>query len=74
MAQAQVRLPGVEGYSIFTAQVDKEGVVRVSEDFAIRKYDDGFAVPMPWEPSRIEEVFGALQGGPDLIAARDIVT
>ncbi len=74
MAQAQVRLPGVEGYSIFSAQVDQEGVVQVIEDFAIQKYEDVPAVPMPWEPSRIEEVVSAVSGGPDLIAARDIVT
>jgi hypothetical protein len=74
MAEEQRRLPGIEGYSIFTARVDEEGALQVVEDYAVRGFEDGLAVPMPWEPCRLDEVFGALQGGPDLIAARDIVT
>jgi len=53
--------------------VNREGVLQVIEDYAIQKYEVGLALPMPWEPSRIEEVFSAVSGGRDLIAARDIV-
>ena len=73
MAEVRDRLPGVEGYSIFTAHVGQEGVVQLVEDYAIQKFEVGIALPMPREPGRIEEVFSAVSGGPDLITARDIV-
>jgi hypothetical protein len=74
MAEAGERLPGIDGFSIWTARVGQTGKLRLIEDHAVVHITDEGHWPMPWQPADIGEISGALAGGPDMVAIRDKVT
>lgn len=74
MAGAGARLPGIEGYSLWTARVGRTGILKLQEDYTIVHFADEEHRPMPWQPAAMDEITSILAGGPDLIASRDQVT
>lgn len=74
MAEAGRRLPEIDQHSIWTAQVGRSGTLKLIEDYTPVSLQDRSRAPMPWAPATISEATTALLGGPDMIAARDIVT
>lgn len=73
MAKAAERLPGLEGYSIWTAHVSRTGVLKITEDYTLHRFEDGIDYPMPWQPVTRDEVMAILMGGADMITVRDQV-
>jgi hypothetical protein len=74
MAQSGERLPGLKLYSIWTALVGRSGLLKLIEDHATRPFSPGGNLPMPWQPTDMEEITAILAGAPDMIAFRDKVT
>lgn len=74
MAKAAERLPGLEGYSIWKAHVSRTGVLKITEDYTLHRFEQGGRWPMPWQPVTIDEVIATLMGGADMITVRDQVT
>ena len=74
LARLRRRLPGIESYSVWTATCSRGGKLKIMADYTPIVFRERSHPPMPWQPSTIDEVMTALAGGPDLIAARDIVT
>jgi hypothetical protein len=74
LAEAGERLPGIEGYSLWTARVGRTGTLKLIEDHEVLRFADMDRRPMPWQPARMDEITAILAGGPDVISARDKVT
>jgi hypothetical protein len=74
MAEARERLPDIEGYSTFTARVERTGRLKLIQDHETQPFAPGGNWPMPWQPVDMTELGAILAGAPDLIAARDDVT
>ena len=74
MARTGERLPGVRGYSRWTAQVSRTGVLKQVEDHAVLPFLPGVEWPMPWQPTDMDEIGAILGGAPDMIAVRDKIT
>lgn len=74
MAQAGERLPGLAGYSIWTARVGRSGLLRLVEDHAMQPFTSSSNWPMPWPPIGMNDITAILTGAPDMIAVRDKVT
>lgn len=71
------RLPGMESYNLVKADIDKLGLLEITFDFDFENplnFGNHATSPMPWDPTTIDEVLVALDGGPNMIAIRDKVT
>jgi hypothetical protein len=74
MAKAEERLPGLAGYTLWTACVSRTGVLKLIDDHTVHPYAQGGFWPMPWQPVKIDEVIAILMGGADMVEVRDQVT
>lgn len=74
MARAGHRMPGLEGYSLWTARVGPTGTLKLIEDHASLPFSQDSLWPMPWDPCEIDDIVASLSGGPDIIAVKDQVT
>jgi hypothetical protein len=74
MADAGERLTGLQGFSVWTARVGRNGLLKLVEDYATHPFPNTGDSPMPWEPVDMNEIVASLAGAPDMIAVRDKVT
>lgn len=74
MAKLRERLPGLDGYTLWTARVSRTGVLKLTQDHTLHPYTAGGRWPMPWQPVTMDEVIATLMGGADMIAVKDRVT
>jgi hypothetical protein len=74
MADAGERLTGLQGFSVWTARVGRNGLLKLVEDYATHPFPNTGDSPMPWEPVDMNEIVASLAGAPDMIAVRDNVT
>lgn len=73
LAELGERLPGVEGYSLWTARVSRTGVLKLIDDHTLYPYSQGGRWPMPWQPKSMDEIMAILMGATDRIALSDQV-
>ena len=73
LAELGERLPGVEGYSLWTAHVSRTGVLKLIDDYTLHPYTQGGRWPMPWQPAIMDEIMAILIGATDRIALSDQV-
>ena len=74
IVDAGERLPGLLGYSVWTARAARSGMLKLIEDYATHPFSQTDTWPMPSEPADMDEITAILAGARDMIAVRDKVT